>query len=93
MAEELVAVKGDKSGDHLEGAFKEPSGRTVKINNIAVIVVDDEAENDNAGHTNIKASEGSGTVYVQNKKLHRNNDKRNCDGKTKVTNQSTVFCG
>jgi uncharacterized Zn-binding protein involved in type VI secretion len=93
MAAEKIAVKGDKSGDHQEGAFKQPANTSVKINNIPVIVVDDEAENDNAGHTNIKASEGSGTVFAYNKKIHRNNDKRNCDGKTEVTNQSTVFAG
>jgi len=93
MAEEKIAVKGDKSGDHLEGAFKTPSNTTVKINNIPVIVIDDEAENDSAGHTSIKASEGSGTVFAYNKKIHRNNDKRNCDGKTKVERSDNVFAG
>lgn len=93
MASEKIAVQGDKSGDHLEGAFKPPAKKTVFVNNKPVIVIDDEAENDSVGHTNIKASEGSATVFAYNKKIHRNNDKRNCDGKTKVERDDKVFAG
>lgn len=93
MAEEKVAVEGDKIDDHGEGAFKTPAKTSVKIEGKPVIVVDDEAYPDNSNHTDTQASTGSGTVFVYGKKLHRNNDQRHCGGKTKATGQSKVFCG
>lgn len=93
MSLEKVAVEGDEGKDHGHGAFKTPSKKTVKIGGKPVIVVDDEAENDDKGDTNIKAKDGSGTVKVYGKKLHRENDKRTCDDVTKSKGQSTVKCG
>lgn len=93
MGLELVAVEGDEGKNHGNGAFKTPSKTTVKIGGKPVIVVDDEANPDNSGHTNIKAKTGSGTVKVYGKKLHRENDERTCGDVTKSKGQSTVKCG
>ena len=92
MALELWAVEGDPN-NHGEGRFKEPQKKTVTIKGLPVIVKGDHAYGDNAGHPDPIAEGTSDTVTCYGIKIHRNNDKRNCDAKTVVEKQTTVKSG
>lgn len=98
MAEELWAVEGDIN-DHGSGALIASNPQTVFVNSIPVIEVEDNSNPDDLcgpvgpPHCNPYSVTGSGTVFVYNNPVHRNNDLRICGAKTVVVNQSTVFIG
>ena len=93
---ELWAVEGD-TNSHGGGGLIADNPRTVFINGIAVIEHQDPAHPDNlcpaSPHCNPATDNGSSTVFVYGKPVHRNNDDRICGAKTTVINQSTVFVG
>ena len=91
---ELWAVQNDPES-HGEGRFKQPAKTTVKINGKPVIVKDDDANGDNAGHSgnDVRADTTSATILCYGKKIHRNNDQRYCGAKTIVEGQTKVKCG
>ena len=95
---ELWAVQGDINS-HGAGALIASNPQTVFVNSIPVIEVQDDSNPDNLcppvgePHCNPYSVTGSGTVFVYNNPVHRNNDLRVCGAKTVVVNQSTVFVG
>lgn len=97
MAESwLVAVDGDPN-DHGGGELIADNPQTVFINFIPVIEHEDPAEPDSlcppGSHCNPKTDNGSGTVRVYTKPLHRMNDDRICGALTVVELQNNVFAG
>ena len=92
----LWAVEGD-TNTHGNGALIATNPKTVFINNIPVIEVQDDSNPDNLcfidgpPHCNPFSTEGSANVFVYNNPVHRNDDDRVCGAKTIVINQSTVF--
>lgn len=93
---ELWAVEGDPN-THGGGNLIAANPQTVFVNGIPVIEHEDPAFPDGlcpaAPHCSPNTAEGSSTVFVYGKPVHRNNDDRVCGAKTIVTNQSTVFVG
>lgn len=96
MSSELVAVKDDPNS-HGGGNLIPANPRTVYVEGIPVIEHQDPAYPDSycpAGpHCNPATANGSSTVFVYGKPLHRQNDDRICAAKTIVVNQSTVWAG
>jgi uncharacterized Zn-binding protein involved in type VI secretion len=97
MANEYWAVEGDPN-NHGNGqliANLDSSPRTVKINNLYVIVVESEAEPDDFGHIvpDVNAITGSGTVKCYGKPVHRQSDERRCGAITIAKGQKTVLVG
>jgi uncharacterized Zn-binding protein involved in type VI secretion len=97
MAESwLVALQGDPNS-HGGGGLIADNPQTVFINNIPVIEHGDPANADSLcpipPHCNPETENGSGTVRVYTKPLHRMDDDRICGAVTVVQLQSTVFAG
>lgn len=92
----LVAVSGDNN-THGGGALIPQNPQTVFVEGQSVIEDSDPASPDGLcpgpGHCNPASVNGSSTVFVYGKPLHRNGDSRVCGAKTTVTNQSTVYAG
>lgn len=92
----LVSVINDPNNEGL-GNFKD-NGRNVLINNKPIIVVGDQAnedqvfiDTDESPHDNPLAIIGSANVYVNNIPVHRKDDLRICGAITIVIGQSNVY--
>lgn len=92
----LISVKDDPN-DEQQGELIN-SQSTVYAENILIIIKDDNANPDKifiddhiSPHDNPKAIQGSPSVFVANKPVHRKDDMRICGASTVVVGQSTVF--
>lgn len=92
----LWSVQGDPNS-HGAGNLIAQNPQTVRINGIPVIEHDSPAYPDGLcpapPHCNPYTINGSSTVFVYGKPVHRERDDRICGAKTIVRGQSTVRAG
>lgn len=90
---ELISVLGDKNSHNNGSLLASNNSGKVFIGGIKVVYVGSSATPDDLDHPNPSAATGSGKVFAEGNKIHRNNDLRDCGASTIVSGQSKVFAG